>query len=64
MKLRTDFFFERINKLDKTLARIIKKKKERSQKSKIRNEKQGVPAMVQWVKNLTTEAQLTTEVWV
>ena len=64
MKLRTDFFFERINKLDKTLARIIKKKKERSQKSKIRNEKQGVPAMVQWVKNRTTEAQLTTEVWV
>ena len=64
MKLRTDFFFERINKLDKTLARIIKKKKERSQKSKIRNEKQGVPAMVQWVKKRTTEAQLPTEVWV
>ena len=32
-------FFEKINKIDKTLARLIKKKSERTQISKIRNEK-------------------------
>ena len=32
-------FFEKINKIDKTLARLIKKKRERTQISKIRNEK-------------------------
>ena len=33
------WFFERINKFDKTLARLIKKKRERTQINKIRNEK-------------------------
>ena len=32
-------FFEKINKIDKTLARLIKKKRERTQINKIRNEK-------------------------
>ena len=32
-------FFEKINKIDKPLARLIKKKRERMQISKIRNEK-------------------------
>ena len=32
-------FFERINKIDKPLARVIKKKRERTQINKIRNEK-------------------------
>ena len=31
--------FEKINKIDKPLARLIKKKKERTQINKIRNEK-------------------------
>ena len=33
------WFFEKINKMDKPLARLIKKKKERTQINKIRNEK-------------------------
>ena len=32
------WFFERIHKIDKPLARVIKKKKERNQINKIRNE--------------------------
>ena len=33
------WFFEKINKIDKPLARLIKKKRERTQISKIRNDK-------------------------
>ena len=33
------WFFEKINKIDKSLARLIKKKSERTQINKIRNEK-------------------------
>ena len=33
------WFFEKINKMDKSLARLIKKKKEKIQVNKIRNEK-------------------------
>ena len=33
------WFFEKINKIDKPLARLIKKKREKSQISRIRNEK-------------------------
>ena len=33
------WFFERVNKIDKPLARLTKKKRERTQISKIRNEK-------------------------
>ena len=32
-------FFEKVNKIDKPLARLIKKKRERKQINKIRNEK-------------------------
>ena len=32
-------FFEKINKIDKPLARLIKNKRERNQINKIRNEK-------------------------
>ena len=32
------WFFERINKIDKTLARLIKKQKEKNQINKTRNE--------------------------
>ena len=37
-------FFEKINKIDKPLARIIKKKREKNQINKIRNEKGEVTA--------------------
>ena len=33
------WFFEKINKIDKPLARFIKKKREKNQINKIRNEK-------------------------
>ena len=33
------WFFEKINKIDKSLARLIKKKREKTQINKIRNEK-------------------------
>ena len=32
-------FFEKINKIDKSLARLIKEKREKNQVNKIRNEK-------------------------
>ena len=34
------WFFEKINKIDKPLARLIKKKRERTQSNKISNEKE------------------------
>ena len=34
------WFFEKINKIDKPLARLIKQKRERTQINKIRNEKE------------------------
>ena len=33
------WFFEKVNKIDKPLARLIKKKRERNKINKIRNEK-------------------------
>ena len=33
------WFFEKINKIEKSLAKLIKKKRERTQINKIRNEK-------------------------
>ena len=36
------WFFEKINKIDKPLARLIKKKREKNQINKIRNEKGNV----------------------
>ena len=34
------WFFEKINKIDKPLVRLIKKKRDRTQINKIRNEKE------------------------
>ena len=36
------WFFEKINKIDKPLARLIKEKREKNQINKIRNEKEEV----------------------
>ena len=36
------WFFQKINKIDKPLARLIKKKREKTQINRIRNEKQEV----------------------
>ena len=46
------FFFEKINKIDKPLARLIKKKREKNKINKIRNEKVEVTtdnAEIQWI---------------
>ena len=37
-KKTKSWFFEKINKIDKQLARFIKKKREKNQNNKIRNE--------------------------
>ena len=39
MKETKSWFFEKMNKIDKPLARLFKKKRERTQINKIRNEK-------------------------
>ena len=39
IKKTKSWFFEKINKIDKPLARLIKKKREKNQINKIRNEK-------------------------
>ena len=37
--MKPNCFFEKISKVDKTLARLTKKKRERTQINKIRNER-------------------------
>ena len=39
VKKMKSWFFEKINKIDKPLARLIKEKREKNQINKIRNEK-------------------------
>ena len=41
------WFFEKINKIDKPLARLIKKKREKNQINKIRNEKKRLQQTMQ-----------------
>ena len=41
------WFFQKINKIDKLLARLIKKKREKNQMNKIRNEKGEVMTRTQ-----------------
>ena len=45
-------FFEKINKIDKSIARLIKKKREKNQINKIRNEKGDVTQTMQKYKGL------------
>ena len=40
------WFFEKINKIDKPLARLIKKRREKTQINRIRNEKGEVPTVI------------------
>ena len=42
------WFFERINKIDKPLARLIKKQREKNQINKIRNENGEITAFQNW----------------
>ena len=47
------WFFEKINKIDKSLARLIKKKREETQINKTRNEKEVTTTTTQ-VQNATS----------
>ena len=40
MNKTKSWFFEKVNKIDKSLARLIKEKKEKNQINKIRSEKE------------------------
>ena len=42
MNKTKSWFFEKVNKIDKSLARLIKKKREKNQINKIRSEKAEV----------------------
>ena len=46
------WFFEKINKIDKPLARLIKKKRQKKQINKIRNEKGRLQQTMQKYKEL------------
>ena len=46
------WFFEKMNKIDKPLARLIKKKSERTKINKVRNEKDKLQLTVQKYKGL------------
>ena len=46
------WFFEKINKIDKPLARLIKKKRKKNEINKIRNEKGDVTTDMQKYKGL------------
>ena len=52
------WFFEKINKIDKTLARLIKKKREKNQINRIRNEKGEVTT-----DNAEIQRTLRTSIW-
>ena len=41
------WFFEKINKIDKSLARLIKKQREKNQINKIRNENRDIQQTTQ-----------------
>ena len=49
------WFFEKINKIDKPLARLIKKKRERTQFNKIRNEKGEVTTDTTEIQSILTD---------
>ena len=49
------WFFEKINKIDKPLARLIKKKREKTQINRIRNEKGEVTTDTAEIQRIMTE---------
>ena len=61
------WFFEKINKTDKPLARLIKKKREKNQINKIRNEKREVTTdnteIQRFMNNYMAIKQITWKKW-
>ena len=56
-------FFEKINKIDKPLARLTKKKRERAQIDKIRNEKEVTTGTAEIQSQETTASNYTPIKW-
>ena len=52
MNKTESWFFEKINRTDKPLARFIKTEREKNQINKIRNEKERLPQTMQKYKGL------------
>ena len=52
MNKTESWFFEKINRTDKPLARFIKTEREKNQINKIRNEKERLPQTIQKYKGL------------
>ena len=48
-------FFEKINKIDKPLARLIKKKREKTQINRIRNEKGEITTDTEEIQSITRD---------
>ena len=53
--MKPSWFFERINKIDKPLASLIKKKKERTQINKIKNERGEITTNTAEIKTIIRE---------
>ena len=52
------WFFEKINKIDKPLARLIKKKREKTQINKIRNEKGEVTTDISEIQSIIRDCYM------
>ena len=52
------WFFKKVNKIDKPLARLIKKKRERTQINKIRNEKGEITTDTAEIQTIIRDKQL------
>ena len=55
MNKTKSWFFKKINKIDKALARLIKKKREKNQIDKIRNEKGKVTTSNEEIQRIITD---------
>ena len=60
VKMNKTWFFEKINKIDKPLARLIKHKRENSQINKIRNEKEQLTTDNAEIQRIRTSLSLFT----
>ena len=60
VKINKTWFFEKINKIDKPLARLIKHKRENSQINKIRNEKEQLTTDNAEIQRIRTSLSLFT----
>ena len=59
----TSWFFEKINKIDKPSARLIKKKREKTQINRIRNEKIKEEIKKKYLETNDNENTMTQNLW-